>query len=68
MLNEFMNNLWGSGCTGVMVPGLGEIIDVRCKYGTDLQATIQTSGGKMVLQNYSRNFRIYFQNPLDIPL
>jgi|TARA_B100000497_G_C7448832_1_gene278453 hypothetical protein len=56
MLNEFMNNLWGSGCTGVMVPGLGEIIDVRCKYGTDLQATIQTSGGKMVLRDGTELF------------
>jgi hypothetical protein len=51
-----MNNLWGSGCTGVMVPGLGEIIDVRCKYGTDLQATIQTSGGKMVLRDGTELF------------
>jgi hypothetical protein len=56
MLNAFMNNLWGSGCTGVMVPGLGEIIDVRCKYGTDLQATIQTSGGKMVLRDGTELF------------
>ena len=56
MLNEFMNNLWGSGCTGVMVPGLGEIIDVRRKYGTDLQATIQTSGGKMVLRDGTELF------------
>ena len=56
MLNEFMNNLWGSGCTGVMVPVLGEIIDVRCKYGTDLQATIQTSGGKMVLRDGTELF------------
>ena len=56
MLNEFMSNLWGSGCTGVMVPGLGEIIDVRCKYGTDLQATIQTSGGKMVLRDGTELF------------
>ena len=56
MLNEFMNNLWGAGCTGVMVPGLGEIIDVRCKYGTDLQATIQTSGGKMVLRDGTELF------------
>jgi hypothetical protein len=39
-----------------MVPGLGEIIDVRCKYGTDLQATIQTSGGKMVLRDGTELF------------
>lgn len=59
MTNEFktfMENLWGCGGKGVMVPGLGEIMATRCKFGTDIQATIMTSGGKSVLRDGTELF------------
>jgi len=53
----FMNNLWGS--EGTIIPCLGVIQSVRCKYGTDLQATIQTFGGKLILRDGTELFQEY---------
>ncbi|MGA0233478.1 MAG: hypothetical protein ACO3MB_11475 [Saprospiraceae bacterium] len=46
-LKTFMENLWDA--RGMTVPGLGEIVEVRCKYGDDLQATFEDSNGEVSL-------------------
>ena len=56
-LKTFMENLWDCSNTGVMVPGLGEIVGVRAKAGIDLEATIMTSGGKSVLRSGLKLFQ-----------
>lgn len=56
-LKTFMENLWGCQNTGVMVPELGEIVDVRTKAGIDLEVTVMTSGGKSVLRSGMKLFK-----------
>lgn len=56
-LKTFMENLWGCQNTGVMVPELGEIVDVRAKAGIDLEVTVMTSGGKSVLRSGMKLFK-----------
>ena len=52
-----MENLWGCQNTGVMVPELGEIVDVRAKAGIDLEVTVMTSGGESVLRSGMKLFK-----------
>lgn len=56
-LKTFMENLWGCQNTGVMVPELGEIVDVRAKAGIDLEVTVMTSGGESVLRSGMKLFK-----------
>lgn len=53
----FMNNLYGS--EGTIIPDLGVIESVRCMYGTDLEAVIQTSDNDLILREGTRLYQEY---------